>query len=328
MRVITVHSPHDRCGVREYGLQLDRALAARGLDLVPRTFNEDIAMASSGDVVLVHFENNLVPPHYRGWLGEARSRGAKVVFCCHRFEDRVTESEHAGHVDRFVLHREYGVMPGSGKAAVIPLGCPVYEPAEPQHRIRERLGLPLGATIIMTLGFLAPWKRWQEVVKTVISHVPANTFIFVQAPWPYTNHDAAWEQEVRIRQALEKIPDRQRFSTDFLPEIDLLDRVRASDLGFLFHPFHTGSVSAATKQFVSARVPLVVTGSTHASDLRDGICRVESFDVVDFARQVDAVVRDRDRREAMRQGMIREYDRMNMNTVAGQYHDLFNQLVS
>ena len=85
---------------------------------------------------------------------------------------------------------------------------------------------------------------------------------------------------------------------------------------------NTGSVSAATKQFVSGRTPLVITGSSHASDLQGGVVRVEGFDPADLAEAALSLARDERRRAALREEAEREYARLNMNEVARRLAEL------
>lgn len=332
MKLTVVHSPQKRCGVREYGVQLDRSLRELGVEIVEHTFAGIPAAFDStppGGAVLVHFERGLVNPtqlsQYARW---ARSRGVRVAFCCHWYDYNHMQEFYVDAADRFVLHRGgYGnLMPGS---VVIPLGCPVYEPNEGRTALRAKLGLPAKATVMTTIGFLARWKRLPHVATAMLSAIEPYPHLFVHfhTPWPYYNDDAKHDEPL-IRDVIAQHAhgERLKFSTEFLSEKDTLDVAFASDLGFVFHPFHTHSVSAATKQFVSARRPLVVTNSSHANDLQCGVVRVDTFDVWTFAREVVSVALDKARAEVLRDEMQAEYARVNMNAVAKQYIELFRSL--
>jgi len=336
MKITVIHSPQEKCGVREYGMQLDRSFRAQGVEIEEHTLANMQAgfdSAPSGGVVLVHFEAGLVyPAQLGGFARSARGRGVKVVFCCHWYDYDHMREHYWNAVDRFVLHRDgYGnLMPGS---VVIPLGCPVYEPNAGRTALRAKLGLPAKATVMTTIGFLARWKRLPEVALAMLNSIAnhPDLFIHFHTPWPYYNEDAKQDEPI-IRDIIEhhEHGKRLKFSTEFLPEKDALDVAFASDLGFVFHPFHTHSVSAATKQFVSARRPLVVTNSSHANDLRGnvGIHRVDTFDVWAFARAVVEIALDKTRLEVLQQGMVEEYKRLNMNEVARQYIELFKEVAA
>lgn len=230
-----------------------------------------------------------------------------------------------GHlVDRFIVHRPYGVA--HDKVVEIPLGCPEYEPPEDRAALRARLGLPADRVVLTTLGFLVRWKRLPETVSALLDRLPPTVFLQVLTPPPFGGSAA---DEIASMQAVlqrHKARDRVLFSTEFRSEQALLDRVCASDLGFLFHGQDTGSVSAATKAFVAARTPLVTTGSSHAADLREGVVRVGSFDQRAFAQEVARVAQDEQLRHALRAGMEREQERLRMGAVARKYAALLKRL--
>jgi glycosyltransferase involved in cell wall biosynthesis len=332
MKIVVCHSDHAHCGIAEYGRQLDEAMRGLGADVESRTFsNMSEAKPGAGSTILVHFEPALVPAGFLTTLADARARGAHVVLCCHHYAPTHFSPIAMRLVDRFVLHRKYDGIGAHPKFVEIPLGCPIYEINEPHRALRQRYGLPLDKTIVTTLGFLTSWKRIPEVLPAMIQRFTTRTDVFLQilTPHPFNKQDDS--EEVAVREALKQfdphwLAENVLFSTEFRSERELLDRVFASDLGFLFYGQHTGSVSAATKQFVSGRCPLVATSSSHASDLRAGVDHVRGFDLDAFTAAVSRVVDDGDRRIAMREGMQREYDRINMAAVAQRYLDLFGSL--
>jgi hypothetical protein len=69
-----------------------------------------------------------------------------------------------------------------------------------------------------------------------------------------------------------------------------------------------------------------VTNSSHASDLRKGIVRVDTFDCGTFARAAVSLAEDATRRAALEAEMGQEYERMNMDAVAAKYLALFEAL--
>jgi hypothetical protein len=338
MRVISVHSPHERCGIAEYGRQLDDALRAAGSDVTAMTFaafqEAEVSLTITPDVVLVHFEPSLVPPGFLNALASAKTHGAKIVLCCHWYAPTAFSTAALRTVDRFIVHRKYDGLKHP-KFVEIPLGCPVYEPKVSRAELRQQFGLPQNDLVITTLGFLSPWKRIPEVLGDLLfgsrlcnNHGrPMYSSATFQVLTPLPFNDTSDAQAQAVYEVLAKYPNAPViFSTTFRPEQELLDRVYASDLGFLFHGQHTGSVSAATKQFVSARCPVVVTGSSHAADLNDGVVRLDEFNTVKFAHGVLTAASNADYLAQLRHGIAFEYERLNMNAVAHRYIDLFNSL--
>lgn len=325
-RLVTLHSPHERCGVAEYGRQLDAAFLRTGVSPLALTFAESpdtiLDAVRPGTTLLIHYEPALLPAH--GWdlIRTARERGARIVFCCHYFEPGLLSQD---LVDRFVVHRDYGIY--DPRLIEIPLGCAEYDTIESRGELRHRLGLPEDRTVITTIGFLSEWKRIPALIDALLGCLPASVFLQVLTPLPFGDPG---EDEVHgVRAVLSKHgagAERVLFSTEFRPDRELLDRVHASDLGLLYHGQHTGSVSAATKAFVSARTPLVTTSSSHASDLRDGVVRVESLDLDAFAAEVVRLAQDEAQQAKLWAGMAREYDRLRMGAVAQQYLHLIRGL--
>jgi len=335
MKVITCHSHQTRCGIREYGTQLDRSLRGLGAVVLDRSYDHvelgrGVDETAPGDVMLVHYEPGLVNACYLvPYLRRVKNKGGSVVFCCHWYEPGYLR-DYADVVDRFVVHRHYdGWL--LANTVVIPLGCPVYDIDRPERStsaLRDRFGLPQDKIVLTTIGFLTPWKAIPDVARAFVAAVGNETRLHVRfhTPWPFDQRGSA-EHEQQIRQA---IAGNTRFglSTDYLPEEGTLDLARASDVGFTLHNIHTGSVSAATKQFVSARRPLVVTHSSHSSDLHEGVLRVPTFDCGTFARAAIDLAMDPARIETLRRQMAQEYERLNMDAVAGRYLELFKGLGS
>lgn len=334
MKLVVCHSPNvTNCGITVYGQQLDRAfLTAGGVDLVPFSFREPekIVLASGpGTVLLVHAEPSFfVKATYdvADVLRRIRMRGAKIVFCCHWFSADFG-AQWAPFVDVFVVHRDY---PGAGgpRMVEIPLGCQPYTLAANRTSLRARYGLPAESIIVTTIGFLAQWKRLPLILGELLSRLrrrKRRKRIFLQVLTPLPCDGNAGERR-RVEKVLAKSDIPSFFSTDFRSDAELMDRVHVSDLGFLFHGEHTGSVSAATKTFVSARTPFVITQSTHASDIRSGVVRVPGFDPGPFADVVNQLIGD-PRILGLRQDLEIEYARLSMDVVTAKYLALFRSLL-
>jgi hypothetical protein len=334
VRIVVCHSAHERCGIRQYGQQLDRSLSAfadvKACDYT--SLEAALQEAQTGDTFLFHYEPQLLGDwvFFRRCLATLRSMGCKTVFTCHWYTEWVPY-EYGAYVDLFICHRYYDGNTYGRHVVEIPLACPVYEATTTRAQLRAKLGMPAleDAIVLTTVGFLTSWKRTPEVVETLLGQLPETPrmFVHVQTPYPFdVASSGAPNDEAWLRRTIERYPGRARLSTEFLPEVDLLDLVHASDLGFVFHGNDTGSVSAATKQFVSARTPVVVTNSTHAADIIQGVRRVGGFDTGEFAREVVRTALDTEERERLRVGISKEYQRINMVAVAKRYIEEIGKL--
>lgn len=326
-KVLSIHSAFERCGIREYGRQLDEALRAQGAEVLAFTHDQVdtiVGALGPGMDVLVHYENALIRPRFFHVLQKAKGIGGKIVFCCHWF-GRTVLKDYRSMVDRFVVHRPYDGL-ATENVIEIPLACPVYTTGD-RAALRREYGLPEGKVIVTTIGFLVRWKRIPEVLDAMLAKGVDDLFLQVLTPLSFQGDQT--DEAPKVRRVLshhDPASVRTFFSTDFRSEEEMLGRLCASDIGFLYHAQDTGSVSAATKQFVSVRTPLVVTNSTHARDLKQGIHRVEGYEMEDVVDAVVSLVKSKEKRESLQCGMEAEYRRLNMHEVARRYLDLFKEL--
>lgn len=312
--------------MREYGLELDGHLAREADGLAPFThgqYDQVLEALREGDVLLVHYEEGLLRPRFQDMVWNAKRRGVWVVFVCHCYDERARGHEHL--VDRFVLHRAYeGAAP---RSVVIPLACPAFDPG-PGARARVRAEMGWTGTVLLTAGFLTAWKRIPETLECLLGQIAWDAHVHVQAPWPFDVPGAGAEREhARMLDVVGRSGGRATYSAEFLSRGRLLELAHAADLGFVFHGKHTGSVSAATKLFVAGRTPLVVSASSHASDMGGGVVRAPCVeDVGAFAATVARLASDRSSREVLRSEAEVEYQRINMAAVAARYARCFESL--
>ncbi len=323
--LIVYTSPHQQCGVREYARELDDQLRELGVSCteIPLSDLMSLRNAAPGQVFLLHVEPSLLIPDFDNALSSALQRGAYVTVCFHYLDDtlyhRVKNRAHA-----MVRHRDYGIH--DPRLHEVPLGCPVYEPPSTEERqaLRQRFGLPQGALVVTTVGFLAPWKQIPETALGLLTRLPANAHLQLICPSHFSGESGV--EAHKLSAVVDANPTRMMWTSSFIPAREMLDRVAASDLGFVYHPVNTGSCSAATKPFVSARCPVVVTSSNHASDVREGAFRTPSLDIPGFTDAVASVVNNTHSLEHFRAGMQRDYERLNMRRVAEQYLDVFRRI--
>lgn len=323
--LIVYTSSHEQCGVREYARELDDQLRELGVNLLETPLNNLTMLreAAPGQVFLLHVEPSLLGPDFDNALSSALQRGAYVAVCFHYLDDtlysRVKNRAHA-----MVRHRDYGLH--DPRLHEVPLGCPVYEPPSGTERqvLRQRFGLPKSAIVVTTVGFLAPWKQIPETALQLLGRLPANAHLQLICPSHFSGESGA--EAHKLSAIVDMHPTRTIWTSSFIPARELLDRVAASDLGFVYHPVNTGSCSAATKPFVSARCPVVVTSSNHASDIREGAIRTSELDIAGFAETVASVTRNPHSLQHFRAGMQRDYERLNMRRVAEQYLNVFRNI--
>jgi hypothetical protein len=330
-RILVCHSPFVECGVRQYGEQLDRALMLR-VECPSFTFLEldkMLASAVSGDVALFQFEPGAVGDREALWrcIDGLHRKGVKSAFVCHYFSAGVASDYK--NVDLFILHREYlDRSKVSGRNfAIIPHGCPVYDVMSEIRRneYRERKEWA-GRFVVTTIGFLSSWKQTGMIVESLLRTIANKDVLFVVHGSRPLGTTVPPPDEPKLRLLEQRFPGRLQFTTDFLPEEDLLDFISASDLGFVYHGVDSGSVSGATKQFVSARMPVVITSSSHASDLKKGIVRVSGRDATSFCREVARVIDNVTLQEHLKLEQEQNYIELNWEVTGDKFVDVLSKL--
>lgn len=320
--LIVYVSPHEQCGIREYGRELDAQLQALGVSLTetPLNYLAPLWNAAPGQPFLIHVEPSLLNPDFDNALASSLQRGAYVALCFHYLDEPIYQ-RFKNRAHAMVRHRDYGV--GDPRMHEVPLGCPVFDPPANKRELREKYGLPLDKKVLTTVGFLAPWKKIPDLTQALLSKLAPNEHLQLICPAHFSGES---HQEWHRLNSVTNGSERVTWTSQFVPQQELLERVAASDLGFVFHAVNTGSCSAATKPFVSARCPVVITNSNHASDVREGAYRAPTMDLHGFADAVIGVARNPHSLHQYVSGMQRDYERLNMRRVAEQYLDVFRKI--
>lgn len=320
--LIVYVSQHEQCGIKEYGRELDEQFRQLGVSFVEVPLSDLAALrnAAPGQPFLIHVEPSLLVADFDNALASALQRGAYIAVCFHYFDDPLYRRfRHRAHA--MVRHRDYGV--GDPRMHEVPLGCPVFEPPASKREFRAKYGLPLDSKILTTVGFLARWKQLPDVAQALISRLAPDEHLQMICPAHFSGES---RQEWQRLQSVVLGAEQVTWTSEFVPQQEMLERVAASDLGFVYHAVNTGSCSAATKPFVSARCPVVLTNSNHGSDVREGAFRASTMDLHGFAQAVLGLSRNPHSLHHYVAGMQRDYERLNMRRVAEQYLDVFRKI--
>ena len=320
--LVAFSSGKERCGINEYSKGLSAQMRLQGATVSEHLLSDVslIASAGAGAEILVHAEPSIVPQGIYAALKTSRSRGAKVVVCFHYCEAGFMRP-FAEVADVLVTHREYGIS--NPKIRVVPLGCPLFEPPGDLPALRRKYGLPEGKALLTYVGFLSAWKRTPDLVQQLLPELERRGAVLQLICPTHFSGDPTGEV-AKMRRLTENRPTVIWIS-NFPVEAEVLERAACSDLGIAYHGQNTGSVSATNKMLVAARVPLLVTCSTHDSD-HAGAEHTPSFDLVAYARRAAELAHDRAALARLREGSQRDYDRMNQIVVARRYLELFKEI--
>lgn len=320
--LVSFTSGKERCGINEYSKGLSAQMRLEGATVSEHLLSDVslISSASTGAEILVHAEPSLVTQEIYPALRGAHRRGAKVIVCFHYFDTGFMRP-FAEVADFLVTHREYGIS--HPKIRVVPLGCPLFEPPEDLTALRRKYDLPEKKVLLTYVGFLSSWKKTPGLVQQLLPELERRGAALQLICPTHFSGDPTGEV-AKMRRLTQNRP-AVIWISNFPTEAEVLERAACSDLGIAYHGQNTGSVSATNKMLVAARVPLLVTCSTHDSD-HAGAEHTPGFDLVAYARRAAELAHDRVALAKLREGSQRDYERMNQAVVARRYLELFREI--
>lgn len=341
MKVAFLSSNGVACGIAEYTSDLALALERKGVQtwIVDsardwnHTRSETIRLVQEERVDVVHIQyETLISGTWerlKQFMAELRSMRPelKVYVTLHRTgEDTVGGAQSIGDVQILVSQdHTFHHMPNVHVAG---MGCPVF-PERNINQQKAKLGVPIHATLMSTFGFLVKWKRTDEVVLHLAPLMRDDPSLYLQLLCTYNgfadpSEGQRMEQTIRNQAAAYGLNDRLILVTDWLSRDEINERLSASDVGFLFAPMHTGSSSAANKDFIAARVPLVLSDSNHHWDIRQGVIRTTgTLDVLSFVQTLVSVARDKSLCERLRGEMRDLYSKQNWDVAVNRHVELY-----
>jgi len=246
----------------------------------------------------------------------------KVLITPHHF-DKGVYGTFEPLVDLFIVHRK-GVNPFN-KVKYLVQGCPCASEV-PQNIARREFSLPSSGRIVSSFGFLMPWKGLPDVVEAFIPYLQGDSSLFLQLLHSIheVEHNYGREAEKQILNTISAggVEKQVFFSTAFLSTSEVNVRLQASDLGILCGDASTGSSSAVSKTFVSARLPIVASDINHYRDLSCGVVWVTPK-VNTFVSSAVGLLRNSSRLKLLREEQKKNYEVYNWDTVAKEHVNLY-----
>ncbi len=335
LKIALYSSNRERCGISTYTEHLGNALASIGHDVrhwgsAPphqKAFAEILSWRP--DIFHVQHETSIMPPDD---LLVAQVKALKEVGC-RSFITIHTESESTVHLGRRISEI------GSGKAIshrpnpkypeveVVTMPCTSMGMLPDRASLRRKFGLPEGAFVLSTVGFMIPWKEHPRICELLVPWLKVRRDIYVQviASEHFNKDMISYSQlcSAGIAKASNLVDGRIRHISGYPSDAELVERLAASDLGYVWCPFDTGSSSAAAAQFVTARCPLVATDSSHYQYLGAGILRGPKKSMEGFVDLIRDVAGNAEVLERLRAAQWSEYRERNYIEAARKHLDLY-----
>ena len=208
---------------------------------------------------------------------ELKKRNIKIVLTFHSEDTNVHNL--ISMADQAIFHKtpSFDYKDIINKINIIKMGVPVFDPFTSRENLRDFYGFSKDALILSTTGFMFSWKKHAVILDKLAPFVKSNPNINVQLLTAFNSvNPAECELEQKnIQNVIQShsLQNQVIHLTSFLPQKELSERLYISDIGYLWGAITTTSSSAASKEFISSRLPLVVTESNHYHDLNKGIIR-------------------------------------------------------
>ena len=316
--VVQVSTNRPNCGIAIYTQALMASLGdATNQSLVDILSVQSADQIPDCDILHLHFENSIFPNEQlmREILHGVKQRGTKVVCTFHTIMPNIANALlQEKLLDMGIVHWPFPGMECDPRTIAVlgGMGIPVYRPPSVGDRgeMREKYGFPINAKIISTLGFAALGRGHFEVLEELAPFLISRKDIHLQIitaenAFNPLGYKIVVDEIRRIARDF-NLAEQIHFIGQQITNLEVMNRLWMSDVGFLYLGLDVPSTSSAARQFVSARLPLVVTKSTHFGDLRFGVKRTD-FPLMEFARALLTLVDDHDEKSRLRKEHERTY---------------------
>ena len=336
MKIALYSSKRDRCGISTYTSQLEEAFTLLGHNVrywgsqPPYDATFDEIRSWKPDVFHVQHENSIMPSDgsLEKYAGLMCREGTRVVFTLHTESDAAIQMVRAATMNAaksIVVHRPTA---SATDAVVVPMPCTSVGVMESRSDLRRRFGFPEDAFVLSTVGFMIPWKDHPRMVEALLPWIESKPFLHLQViaseHFNESMRGYAADCRMRISRITAKFP-RVHHVDGYPSDRELVERLAASDLGYVWCPFDTGSSSAAAAQFTTARCPLVATDSSHYAFLGTGIVRGSKTDLDSFVKLVQKTAEDRALLAELRDNQRRMYRDRNYIATALKHLEIYKR---
>ena len=318
------------CGIAVYTEHLYNALKYNGNEVFayPNTMSVH-ELIKAIDIDRIHILNLQYEPAIMPLaedlaflINELHYRKIKVMFTMHSESSQI--NRFANIVDGFIYHKPSDYL--KERVHIIPMGVPVFEEPTDKFLMREKYGFSSDDKIITTTGFMFTWKQHASILNKLVPYLKEDKNLKVQLLTTFNkvNPDECKIECKNIKEVIESnnLGEQIIHITEFLPQNELSERLWLCNLGYLWSGITTTSSSAAGKDFITSRLPLVATNSSHYHDLMEGVIKTE----MDQDLFVDMIIKslyDDYELSKLSDNMRRQYQNLNNNKIIQMHLDAF-----
>jgi len=264
-----------RCGIATYTKNICEAL--KQTEYLPIVYNnkmsskEIIEKIKSDNIKIlnIQFEPALYDYFdFKKLLKKIKQLKIKIILTVHTEIEEIKKIEK--FIDYFIFHKIPKFFSNRKNINIIPIGAPVFKLPKDRNEIRKKYDFSPNDIILTTFGLMAKWKKNSEILKSFVPLLKKNPDYRIQLLTSFSDIDfkQSMKENKKINSVIKNYNLKKQITyiTDFLPENELNERLWISDLGYLWCDLNSSGSSAARKQFISARLPLITTNSPHYHD--------------------------------------------------------------
>lgn len=329
------------CGVAEYTKSLAQALGQHGqrVDILtaPMDSVPQIARIRGLDLVHIQFEYSLMKASAVARLIAALDRlGVKTVVTVHSYSPSAVSEN---HVIRNHFPWVFTTLPAvrngflscgvsPQRVKVIPIGVQEYRLPDRQY-IRAGLGFSR-APVIGFFGFVYRHKGIENLVlaaRLLRSRFPELVLYLLAAEGLNEGSRQAFEAIKRFFNE-NGLWEGVRLEMSYLPHDEVVRRLHAVDVNVLpYRELEGVQASAAVRTLLAALRPVIVSDTSHFSDLNDEVLKMPDSSPETIARTVEGLLADTEAQRQLVEKAARYVSDYSWHRVAGvhlaYYRNLF-----
>ena len=232
-----------------------------------------------------------------------------------------------GIIDGFIYHKPNTLNFKNTKVNIIPMAVPIFAPDHEIPFYRQKYGISNDTFVISTVGFMFAWKQHANVLQGMVPILKQNKNVMIQLLTSFhsINNGECIEEYNKIRSVVSEngIESQVIHVTEYIPQQELSERLFLSDLGFLWSGIETTSSSASLKEFVSSRLPVLRTNSSHYHDIESG-CEITGQDMGQFISAIEDLILNKEKLTALKKSMNKNYEEMNYKNIISKFLEVFD----
>jgi hypothetical protein len=312
-----------KCGISQYSKNIIDALEEKNIKtkVFPHTSEYSDVFSfmknSSTKSFIVQYEPSLISDFNELKINiiKLKIKKTKIFFIIHSEYKQLLELD--GLIDGFIYHKDNTMKFEKTKIYKIPMGVPIFNPEYSKNEYRKIYNIPENKLIISTIGFMFAWKNHANVLSGLLKYMKEEPRILVQYMTSFhsINNGECIDEFNKITSIVKENNLESQFIhiTDYISQKELNERLYLSDVGFLWSGIETTSSSASLKEFVSSRLPLVKTNSTHYHDIISGSITTEQ-EINIFCNKIIQLILDNNRCALLKEEMNENYNSLNYKT--------------